>query len=400
MRKTSLAILVLLITVTPFFGKSGESELWKTLYQQAYTVKEKRDKVKQMRGVADENFEELIISILQEQAVFPVSQNAQEKRAFEEWVFHTILLAGDLKFNSAAPWLKKIYKNTSNQQLQGEILYSIGKTGNRDLIPWLNSELYTFNLKHQNGQFMGKDELIYGMVAAMKLFADPTSFDVVFYASIPNYSSKVRIIAEKALEAITPNPAPFCTEIIKNDRDLKIAIEAMRYAVRSNSPREDKIETCVIAIREGIERVTSNNIAMEETRQQMMDEAVYNLGTLKAGDKESIRVIDEKWQADEDVSSLLLNIEALQMIGSVHAIDALHSYLGYFHDKKREGFGSGYGKAGGNKLIIAIIRALGSIGSPLSIRELQTIAFTPTYESMIMKEAEKALIQIEKKQYK
>ncbi|MCG8571948.1 MAG: hypothetical protein MJB14_17575, partial [Spirochaetes bacterium] len=74
-------------------------------------------------------------------------------------------------------------------------------------------------------------------------------------------------------------------------------------------------------------------------------------------------------------------VEALQSIATDDAVILLTTKLAYFNEKVSADFGTGYGEKEGQKIIIAIIRALGGVSKNVeNIPYEQTV--TSTYEEL------------------
>ncbi|OHD15643.1 MAG: hypothetical protein A2086_13775 [Spirochaetes bacterium GWD1_27_9] len=393
-----LIVSFLIVTGLLFSQTTTSVKGWEILYKQARDVKEKKEKVQQMSDIATKEFEKLIYSILQEEVEYALTKNPQEIKYFEEWVYYTILLVGKLEFKNTGNLLKALYIKVENPRYKGEIALVIGKVGATDLIGFLNNELRVYNDLQKNGKIIGKEETVDGLIRALTIFKDYSSFPVLFYASLPNYPENLRLLAINALSKMTDSPSKDCEKVIKNEKNMDVVLEALRFSFESKSPESEKISATKTALFVGLdELVNSDKNTSIETLKNIRDEATFYLGELKAKDPEVIKLIDKKWNTtDKDTNGNLISIEALQKIATEDAAKVLITKLAFLTLKAKEGYGTGFGKDEGEKITIAIIRALGSIGSPIAYDELLKVKNSTNYGKPIIEEANKALEKVKK----
>jgi len=100
---------------------------------------------------------------------------------------------------------------------------------------------------------------------------------------------------------------------------------------------------------------------------------------------------------DKTTNSNIITIESLQKIATTDAAKVLSDKLGEFTQKTKDGAGTGFGKEEGERITIAIIRALGDIKDPVASEELLKIKTSSQYGNTVKNEATKALDLINKK---
>lgn len=388
--------IVLFVVISMSFGQDAKT--WKILYSQAKTIKEKRDKVIKMAEVANAEFNNLVFDILQEEVEYALEQDVQEKKYFDEWVINTVNLATKLKVPNIASQLKALYQKIDTPRLKGDLMVSMGKTLDKSLLDFINNELRVFNELQKAGGIKGKEDIVDGVVKALDSFKDSSSFSYLFYASLYNYSEKTRKLAKSALDKITDNPASYCDEIIINETDMNVVFEALKFSYSSKSPDVEKINSARFALQIGLDTmVSSEKNTARVIQDEIRDEATLYLGNLKAKDKDIITLIDKKWRMDKGANSNLVSIEALQKISTTDSAKLLSDRLGELNAKVKDGSGTGFGKDEGEKITLAIIRALGAIADPVATDELLKVKNSTQYANTIKQEAVKALEKINKK---
>ncbi|MCK4796492.1 MAG: hypothetical protein KAT05_03880 [Spirochaetes bacterium] len=392
---TCFLIFFILISTYSLLGQRSP-KLWGELYQNSKTIKQKKDIIVNIYDVATKDFEVLILIIFQDIFEHPDTKMALKKLYFEESVYYLTLMMNKLDIKTKSAQLKLLYERINNPLYKGEILAVIGKSGDKNLLPWLNELLKKMNIDHRIGKFYNQQDTLYGLIKALGYYNDASSFRELFYVSIPNYSNKVRTLAQGVLKKITNAPSPFCDNIITIEKDYRITLEALRYSVKSESPDKHKIKTCLIVLSKAMDEVI---IKTEDSLQnQLRDEAAIFLGELKAADIEAVQLLSRKWKFDKGINSRLVTIEALQKIGTDEAAKELANRLAFFIEMKFEGAKTGYLEKEGKRVFIAILRALSDIGSSsIGIKEIYQVSASQEFESEIREEALRALKKLEGK---
>lgn len=312
---------------------------WRHIYKsQSSSIKLKRDNLCKISQEATIEFKSLILDILDEQVSYGIERNKSLKGDFEEWIYYGVLTAGKLELKEAVPKMKILFSHVDNPRIKGAILYYIGRTGDRAILPWLNSLMDHYNKVHAMGEIRGKEDIVYGLLRSLEFYRHPSSFHPVFYAAVPNYSERIRETAGKLLEAITDDPAPLCVKIIRTEKNRRLVYQALQYALNSSSDRKTKIETALIALEYGIDKMYTINYQNETVHRSILDLAVKALGDLEAKEPEVVAAINRKWEGDihfrhqqiVDRASQIINIHSLEKIGTENAIAVLTAKLLYF----------------------------------------------------------------------
>ncbi len=382
----------------------NDAKYFRKIYSQAVDIKEKRDKVKEISLNADETFKSLILDILDEQINYGIERNVSIRRDAEEWILYTAKTAGSLKITEASIKLKALYDYVTNNIIRGEILSAIGKIGNKDNLSWLNLLMKDYNDAHRRGGAAGTkgiEEEIYGLVSALGEYKDPSSFKYLFYASIPNYSEKIRLLASETIKKVTNDPASVASDMIISEERLDIVIALVNYIYNSQSSNDGKIRIMILGVERGLATLGSKDPVTKRLQEELKDTAVTNLGNLKASSPEAVRMIERKWDenflikdsAKENINRILTNIDALEKIATPEAVSVLINKIKYFNDKTKDGSKTGYGQNEGALIMTAIIRALGNTAksSEAAYDELLRVKSAAEYGEPLRVEADKAL---------
>lgn len=398
MKVKILSVIATLVffTISSLYGQNVK--VWDTLYKQSKSVKDRRDRISQISDTANSDFAPLIYNILQEQLEYVLSNDVQEKKYYDEWVSIAVGIASRLKIEKVSDMFRSLYQKVQTPRIKGDVMVALGKTGDISQVDFINNELRVFNELQKSGGIKGKEDIVDGTIKALEYLKDTSSFSYLFYASLPGYAEKTRKLAKEALEKITDNASEYCNEIIRTDTDMNVVYEALKFSYNSKSGDKDKILSARFALIVGLDvYVSSDKNLAQFTKDDIRDESVKYLGNLKASDKEIVSLIEKKWRLDKTSNSNIITIEALQKIATTDSAKVLSDKLGEFNQKVKEGGGTGFGKEEGERITIAIIRALGEIKDPIGNEELLKIKTSSQYGNTVKNEAIKALDMIAKK---
>jgi hypothetical protein len=170
--KKILWLTMFVFIIQCIYGQNYSAQTWTILYKKSVSLKEKREKVKQMVDIATPEFENLIVDILTDQVTIPEYTGSIDKKMYEEWVNYTVIIAGKLKMKKTSPALKKLYTRIQSPRLKGDIVYNIGLIGNKEDMPYLLDELKVFNTTQKAGKLAGREEILAGLLKAVDLYKD------------------------------------------------------------------------------------------------------------------------------------------------------------------------------------------------------------------------------------
>ncbi|HBD96005.1 MAG: hypothetical protein A2015_16530 [Spirochaetes bacterium GWF1_31_7] len=389
-----------------FLFSAQDANYHKRIYNQARNLVEKKEKMKAIYEVADDTYKTLVIDILDEQLNYGKERNKGLVKDYEEWIYYSSMTAGKLKISEAAPKMKVLFTYLQNSIIRGTVVYSIGLTKNKDMLPWINLLLTDLNDLHRVGKIRGNEEMVIGTIKALAEFKDFSSFRPLFYAAMPNYPDNIRKQALDLFLSLTDDPAKYIGTVINFENDYNMIFQAQDFVYKSKSTNEEKVNTCLMTIERVLSTVGLKNQTNIQLLQQILDTSVLYIGELKSQDPNAVIAIQKKWDNDvnlknkvyENMHSILKNIEALEKMASVEANKALTDRLKYFNDKTSEGSNTGYGEKDGGTILFAIIDALGRIGSndADTFFELKRITLSTDYGDPHKRRAEEAIVKLKK----
>lgn len=355
-----------------FLEAQVKAGTWGTLYKHAVSMKDKRDKAKELYDIADESFKDITIYILREQDNYGIERSWFRRKDYEEWIMYTARTAAKLGIEEAAPYIMTLYDRLETSLYKGVLLESIGQTKNEIVVPWLNEIFRVINNSNREGKTRPEDEeiMLFGLLKSIRVFNDSSSFPHLFYARSNNYSSKIQDLADDIIAEVSSTPALLCKEVVISDPDLRVKFNALKYGFDSESSDEDKVAVCISAINQALGNVTGDDGVNKLLVSDILNTSVNYIGELASADPEAAKAIERKWNNDlliknptlNDTNEQIYNIEALQEMKSEESARVLYEKFKYYNDMKKLGAKVGYGEQEGFRVLKAIIRAIGETG--------------------------------------
>lgn len=403
-RKIALILAIAVLFCFDVSAKKRSANYYKMMYGNARKMKEKCNLVKDIYKNIEDDYAPIISDIIDEQYNYGVERDKNSFKDYEEWIYYTAMSAGSLKLSGQAEKLKTIYTYLKTPIYIGTVAHVIALTGTKEeVLPWINEHLREMNtmVKKGSGSISYKEEIVEGLLFGAKEFKDSSSFEPVFFATIPNYSERIRKTARDVLKEITDDPVQIISTFINGEDDFAIVKDLLDYAHKSSSSNEDKEKLYISVLDRCLGQLIEKSYENMANKPKVEQNLVFYLGEIKAQSPQAAKLIGEKWKADnadkrgiaEDANIKLINIEALQKIATKEAADVLLDNLNIYYTAGKEGFGTGYGTKEGNRIFIAVIRALGEIGisDENIIMALESIKISEEFGTPVTREAEKAL---------
>ena len=406
--KIALVLSIAVLFCFEVSAKPRTARYYENMYKHAKKMKEKRNLVKEMYKDIIEDYAPIISNIIDEQYNYGIEKDKNSFKDYEEWIYYTAMCAGSLKLSNKSEQLKTIYTYVKTPIYMGTIAHVLALTGDKDgVLPWLNEHLREMNMmvRKGSGSISYKEEIVEGILLGMKEFKDASSFEHDFFATVPNYSEKIRKLAREVLSEITDNPAPLIITFVNAEEDFEIIKDLLDYAHKSSSSNEDKEKLYITVLDRCLGQMVENNPENMAYKPKVEQDAIFYLGEVAAKDPLAVKLIGEKWKADnkdksgvsEDTNVKLTNIDALRKIATPEATKILLENLKFYYEAGKEGFGTGYGTKEGNKIFIAVIRALGEIGTDDEdvLMALNLIKVSDEFGAPVIHEVEKALEKLQ-----
>ena len=389
MGKYIIISLLLLFLIFPIQA-SEKSEIWMKIYQRSNNLVSKIKVMRNFEETANRDFIPLITDILSEISDKQEPKNFIEKNRHEELTLLAIKIAYKIKARQATDHLYKILNQSKNPLIIAYSLMAIGAGGDKKY-----NEVFYEMLVNKNARLMHGDKpeeyVVYGLLDAIGNLKHEKSFIPVFYTRYLGYSKRIQKKAGLTLDRIQVDPAEKCLQIIIEAIDIYYKERAYEYVMNADLDNEKKIQVARATLDYAVKSKFTTDVVLLNKMKNMRNLATQHLGELKAGDEAIVDLLADKFKMDRDLESQLIVISALEKINSKKSAGLLVSYLNDYNKRAEAGMGQGKGIEG-NRILRAIILAIGNIGSVVAYEELMvTSSLTDIYSYEIIKMANDSL---------
>ena len=391
MRKISIVswfIIFFLLLILPHLIFADEvSEVWSKLYKQAKTVKQKYDIMLNIVELDNRDMIPTLIEALEELNMQDLYMDKKEKVVQNDLKILVVRELGELRASGASEEIFRVVREAEDSHLKEEALIAMGKTGSKDYA--LNIALILRNLTFSRGENIVSDEAIAnGCIKALERLGEPVGYLPVFYATTAGFSRRVTETAEKALLNIVDDPSDILTALIMTESCFEMKLHGLRAEYKSNASELRKFEVATHALNEGLINKPAD-LDEEALLREIRRLALEMIIELKDKNNKPIPLIEQVLYRYNDDSEKVYAIEALKSISTNEAVKSLISFLAYQNDRQASGV-----TAMDNRIIMATIKALGSLESKVGYQELLRVKFSG-YPAAVEREADKALKSID-----
>jgi len=377
-------VCALIYCVLPALAPSDEvTEMWARLYKQADTLKQKYEIMQNIVEMHDRDISPLLIDALDELIQQSLYLDRKEKAILNDLKIMVVKKLGDLRAANAAEYIFTVVIEADDPQLKSEALIALGEIGAAEYARDIS--LILRNLTLCRGEDVRADEAVaYGCVLALAKLKDPIGYLPAFFTTTAGFSRKIKDEAERALVTMTDDPSEILAGLVKNESSFDMKLEGLKAENRSNAPSEKKTAVATIALNEGLINKSADKdeeTVLRELRRLAM-QMIIDLGN---AENRTIPLLEDVLYLNNDESEKVFAIEALRSISGEEAAGALARFLGYQNDRQQSGV-----SIGDNRVVLATIKALGSVQSRVGYEELLRSKYAG-YPAIVAREADKAL---------
>lgn len=385
MRRILEVIMVILIFFSGFLYLSGEetAEQWDNIYRRASTLQQKYDI---MLSIIKQDRKEMIptlISALEELLQNRSFRDKKDAAIHEDLQRLIIQELGRLKASDASDVLYRALRQTRNPYMRGDIILALGQIGAAQYASYIAGILKDVTA-YKGEDLRAEEALAFSCIYALEQFKDPVGYMPIFLAYHSGFSKRVKDEAEKALSAITNDPTEILMDVLVNEPEFSLKLQALRAEKMSKAPDERKMAFATEALR--LSLVTSpKNIYEETSLRDMRLEAMTLFIELGKKYEDAVKYIEQIIFRSKDITEKMIGIEVLGSFGGEESAKALVRYLAYNNDRRQEGV-----PPENNLLIISVIRAIERTGSKVADEELLRTKYVG-YPQSIVREVNRVL---------
>lgn len=295
---------------------------------------------------------------------------------------------GKYRAREAAVWIWETVQQVEDPVARSEALIALGAVGATDHVDQIATLLRNLSL-YRGQRAEGEEILARGAITSLEMLHNAAGYEAVFAASRAGFSDPITKLAESALTTMIPDPTAVLTRIVTDADDSAVELAALRWGLRSQAPSQAKGLLAATALEQALSRV-ARTVSEGVTLRSLRTEAAQGIGASK-GPATAVPLLAKLVVTDNDVGEALAAVDALGAIGGETAAGALTESLRGYNDRQDSGIVPNADQA---RVLVAVIRALGSVGGDLALAELGRTQIISTYSNAIIREARAAVEKI------
>ena len=257
--KRLIPLIVLLALGSALAFADETTEVYRRLYLEAQGLSQKYAAALNLVQLRDASVAPILSDALTELISTQKNYTTPTDRDLYSKIIRVLAQAlGEDKYLDAAPSLWDAVQQVPDPLVQAEALMALGSMRALDYAERISLLLRDLDLKPTVDPDYG-EKVAYGAIIALEKLKDVRGFSPVFFASVGWYSVRVRQLAANALPNIASDPTDPIAEILRNESADRKTL-ALNAEIASQAPPERKIQTAVLALNLGHEKLPGDRV--------------------------------------------------------------------------------------------------------------------------------------------
>jgi hypothetical protein len=275
---------------------------------------------------------------------------------------------GEAQYTAAGPDLWRLQGYLSNPLPRAECLASLGKIQAVDFIPEVAQLLTDYN-QEAGEDPMAREQVMYGIITALREYKDSSGYLPVFFASTGWCSERIKSYAREALPVIMDNPTePLLSVIRSTGYVYSVKYAALQTLESSQVTAQQKSQGAVISL--GVARQSSTTQVgqrsiLANTRKLAVD-MIRRYGT---DDANVYPLLESCYREGIDQQEQIYAIAALSALATDDSARRLSAFLIDINTRLSRGTLTPEDE----RMVRVIIPALGNTGRPLARNALRSV---------------------------
>lgn len=390
-RKFLTTASLLLIVLIGQVGAGDRSEVWKRMYNRAFTIEQQYAIMQNIVAMDDPSLIDVLDSALADQiSSLEDNLNRTEMAQKEELMRLIVNELSSLKAEESAGTIFTLYNTVDNHILKADCLVALGNIRAIDLVPQISTILRNLNFNTSDNVQVA-EILAYASIISLERMRDINGFEQVFYASQGWYTRRVKERAAEALASISSDPTEPILDIMGGAySDYRTKLIALQVQNASEAPLENKSKAAVLALSEGL-RYSANDKTEGDQLSKLRQEAMIALINNGYKDPEIVPNLSKTYDRAIDISERLIAIQALGSNGSNEAIAFMSDIMTEFNDRQLSGIAADQTELIYIRQFISSLGYSGNVNAKPVLLEVQFSDYTPA----IVRLAKEAISNLE-----
>ncbi|MDR2181780.1 MAG: hypothetical protein LBN92_03775 [Treponema sp.] len=294
--------------------------------------------------------------------------SASVRRAADEMVQLLAARLGEAQYAAAGPDLWRLQGYLTSPLPRAECLASLGKIQAVDFIPGIVQLLTDYN-QEAGDDPLAREQVMYGMITALREYKDSSGYLPVFFTSTGWCSERIKSYAREALPVIMDNPTePLLSVIRSTGYVYSVKYAALQTLEASQVTAQQKSQGAVVSLGVAWQSSTTQvgqRSILTNTRKLAVD-MIRRYGT---DDANVYPLLERCYREGVDEQEQIYAIAALSALATDDSARRLSAFLIDINTRLARGTLTPEDE----RLVRVIIPALGNTGRPLARNALRSV---------------------------
>lgn len=368
---------MLMMIPTVILSASDRSEVWKRMYNRAYTLDQQYAIMENIVAMDDPSMTELLDFALAEQINSLEDQlNRTEKDKKNQLMRLIVNELSSLRAEESAGTIFTLFNAVEDHHLKADCLVALGQIRAVDLVPQISTILRNLNFNTSDDKQVA-EIIAYGAIVSLERMRNLQGFEQVFYASQGWYSRRVTDKAASVLSVISDDPTEPILKIVEgSDSSYEMKLIALNVENKSDAPSENKNKVALLCLKEGL-RYSPNDKIEADKLAKLRQGALVTLIQNQYKDPDVVSDLALSFDRSTDINDKLITIQALGVNGSDEAVSWMSKKLSNYNERQLSGIAANQEELIYVKQLVSSLGLSGNVNAKSVLLEVQFSDYTP-----------------------
>ncbi len=374
--KFAFISLILLILPLITLSAGDRSEVWKRMYNRAYTLDQQYAIMENIVAMDDPSMIEVLDAALADQISSLEDQMDRSERNKKNQLMRLIVNElSALRAEESAATIFTLFNAVDNHILKADCLVALGQIRAVDFVPQVSTVLRNLNFNTSDEPAVA-EILAFASIVSLERMRDIRGFEQVFYASLGWYSRRITDKASAVLSVISEDPTEPILKIIGGDSAYDTKLIALNVADDSGASQENKNKIAVLSLEEGL-RYSPNDKMEADKLAKLRQSAIILLINNQYRDSGVVKNLAASYDRTDDINDKLNAIQALGVNGTDEAVLWLSDKLANFNSRQLSGLSANQTELIYIRQLISSLALSGNVNAKPILLEVQFANYTP-----------------------
>lgn len=377
-KPAKFVLLSLILLILPLFVLSAgdRSEVWKRMYNRAYTLDQQYAIMENIVAMDDPSMIEVLDAALADQISSLEDQMDRTERNKKNQLMRLIVNElSALRAEESAATIFTLFNAVDDHILKADCLVALGQIRAIDFVPQISTVLRNLNF-NTSAEPSVAEILAFASIVSLERMRDLGGFEQVFYASLGWYSRRITDKASAVLSVISEDPTEPILKIIGGDSGYDTKLIALNVANDSGASQENKNKVAVLSLNEGL-RYSPNDKMEADKLAKLRQSAITLLINNQYREAGVVKNLASSYGRSDDINDKLIAIQALGVNGTDEAVLWLSDKLANFNNRQLSGLSANQTELIYIRQLISSLALSGNVNAKPILLEVQFSDYTP-----------------------